>query len=96
MHVSPHAQDRVPGPHREDEVVSKIVTPLATLPVGRERQLRLSAVRSVRAVSVQLRTFVADGRGSYRPAGPPLYVFGEQVPGLIAALSALDLTTATA
>ena len=92
MNIRPHFPDRQSRSSRDDEAVSKTVTPLATLPVGRERQLHLSAVRSVRAVSVQMRTFVADGRGSFRPAGPPLYVFGEQIPDLIAALSALDLT----
>ncbi len=93
MHVRPHDPGREPRPHRDDESVSKITTPLATVSIGRDRQLRLSTVRSVRAVSVQMRTFLADGRGGFRSGGAPLYVFGDQIPAVIEALTTAAAVT---
>ncbi len=94
MHVRPHDPGREPRPHRDDESVSKITTPLATVSIGRDRQLRLSTVRSVRAVSVQMRTFLADGQRRFpvRPAAP-LYVFGDQIPAVIEALTTAAAVT---
>ncbi len=93
MHVRPHDPGREPRPHRDDESVSKITTPLATVSIGRDRQLRLSTVRSVRAVSVQMRTFYADSQGGFRPAGSPLYIFGDHLPEVIEALTAAAAVT---
>ena len=73
----------------------KVATPLATVPIGKHRQLRMWTVRSATASAVELRTYLRDGRRGFRPVGNPLFVFAAQLPAVLAALTeaaaALDL-----
>ena len=85
MRVHPYDSER---PHRRPRpTVEKTVTPLRSISLGENRELRLSTVTSTRGASVAMQVLVRDHLGEMFASRPSFCIFAEQIPGVVAALT---------